>query len=99
MVHLVGSPCLLRTKSLPLGPVDCVWVPSTSASLVRLSYPGDSSAPHAASSRVIAGKSLLFFPERRTKATFLFLFFYLFCLLGPHLQHIEVPRLGVKSEL
>ena len=21
------------------------------------------------------------------------------CLLGPHLQHMEVPRLGVKSEL
>ena len=27
-------------------------------------------------------------------------FFVLFCfLLGPHLQHIEVPRLVVKSEL
>ena len=29
----------------------------------------------------------------------LFLFFYSFiCFLGPHLRHIEVPRLGVKSE-
>ena len=28
--------------------------------------------------------------------TFLFLFF---AFLGPHLQHMEVPRLGVKSEL
>ena len=28
----------------------------------------------------------------------LFLLFY-FLFLGPHLQHIEVPRLGVKSEL
>ena len=24
---------------------------------------------------------------------------YLFCFLGPHPQHMEVPRLGVKSEL
>ena len=28
-----------------------------------------------------------------------FLFIYLFCFLGPHLWHREVPRLGVKSEL
>ena len=26
-------------------------------------------------------------------------FFYLFVFLGPHLQHMEVPRLGVQSEL
>ena len=25
--------------------------------------------------------------------------FYLFYFLGPHLQHMEVPRLGVGSEL
>ena len=25
--------------------------------------------------------------------------FYFICFLGPHLQHKEVPRLGVKSEL
>ena len=30
---------------------------------------------------------------------FLFLFFGLFVFLGPHLQHMEVPRLGVESEL
>ena len=30
---------------------------------------------------------------------YLFLFMYLFCFLGPHLWHMEVPRLGVKSEL
>ena len=30
---------------------------------------------------------------------FICLFIYLFCFLGPHPQHIEVPRLGVKSEL
>ena len=28
-----------------------------------------------------------------------FLFFFFFCLFGPHLWHIEVPRLGVESEL
>ena len=26
-------------------------------------------------------------------------FFLLFCFLGPHLQHMEVPRLGEKLEL
>ena len=26
-------------------------------------------------------------------------FFFFFCFLGPHPQHMEVPRLGVKSEL
>ena len=26
-------------------------------------------------------------------------FVWLFCFLGPHLQHMEVPRLGVKLEL
>ena len=25
--------------------------------------------------------------------------FVLFCFLGPHLQHLEVPRLGVQLEL
>ena len=25
--------------------------------------------------------------------------FFFFCFLGPHLRHIEVPRIGVKSEL
>ena len=25
-------------------------------------------------------------------------FFFCFCFLGPHLSHMEVPRLGVKSE-
>ena len=29
----------------------------------------------------------------------LFAFFFFFCFLGPHLLHVEVPRLGVKSEL
>ena len=32
------------------------------------------------------------------KSYSLYLFIY-FCLLGPHLQYMEVPRLGVKSEL
>ena len=26
-------------------------------------------------------------------------YFFFFCFLGPHLQHMEVPRLGAKSEL
>ena len=29
----------------------------------------------------------------------LYLFIYLFCFLGPHPQHAEVPRLGVESDL
>ena len=28
-----------------------------------------------------------------------FFFFFAFCLLGPHPWHMEVPRLGVQSEL
>ena len=30
---------------------------------------------------------------------FIYLFIYLFVFLGPHLRHMEVPRLGVESEL
>ena len=30
---------------------------------------------------------------------FLLFFFFFFFFLGPHLWHMEVPRLGVKSEL
>ena len=30
---------------------------------------------------------------------FLLCLFFFFCFLGPHLQHVEVPGLGVKSEL
>ena len=35
------------------------------------------------------------------KSIYLFLFIYLFIFvfLGPHPQHMEVPRLGVQSEL
>ena len=45
------------------------------------------------------------FEQRKKKfvyRTFLFLFFFfflLFCFLGPHPRHTEVPRLGVESEL
>ena len=28
-----------------------------------------------------------------------FFFFFFFCFLGLHLQHMEVPRLGVQSEV
>ena len=30
---------------------------------------------------------------------FLFVCLFLFCFLGPHLQHLEVPRLGAELEL
>ena len=36
---------------------------------------------------------------QKNNASFIYLFIYLFCLLGPHLQHMEIPSLGVKSEL
>uniref|UniRef100_A0A8D1KQJ2 Epithelial membrane protein 1 n=1 Tax=Sus scrofa TaxID=9823 RepID=A0A8D1KQJ2_PIG len=31
--------------------------------------------------------------------SFFFFFFFFFCFLGPNLRHMEVPRLGVQSEL
>ena len=31
--------------------------------------------------------------------TLVFVFVFYFCFLGPHLWHMEVPRLGVESEL
>ena len=34
-----------------------------------------------------------------TDFTTFFLFSFLFCFLGLHLRHMEVPRLGVESEL
>ena len=34
-----------------------------------------------------------------TPMLFIFYLFLSFVLLGPHLQHMEVPRLGIKSEL
>ena len=30
---------------------------------------------------------------------FFFFFFFVLCLLGLHLRHTEVPKLGVQSEL
>ena len=45
---------------------------------------------------------LLLREETATKSLHIFLgfwFCFLFCLLGLRLQHMEVPRLGVKSEL
>ena len=38
------------------------------------------------------------FDKRRTKIRD-FYYIFIFSLLGPHLQHMEVPRLGVESEL
>ena len=31
----------------------------------------------------------------RQGPSFLLSFFFVFCLLGPHLRHMEFPRLGV----
>ena len=28
-----------------------------------------------------------------------FIYLFVFCFLGPHLRHMEVPRLGVESKL
>ena len=36
---------------------------------------------------------------KRKREKHLHFFFFSFCFLGPHLQHMEVPRLGVQSEL
>ena len=37
--------------------------------------------------------------DMQTNGTWTNLFIYLFVFLGPHLQHVEFPRLGVKLEL
>ena len=41
------------------------------------------------------------FPGLHFHRTFknVYLFFFFFFILGPHMQHMEVPRLGVKSKL
>ena len=51
-----------------------------------------------------AKAKMLFFYQVFQKCTIVFPFiwfclFVCFCLLGPHLRHVEVPRLGVQSEL
>ena len=38
-------------------------------------------------------------PRGSAEDEWLFLFVFCFVFLGPHLQHTEVPRLGVKLEL
>ena len=39
-------------------------------------------------------------PARPGREEVLYIWFYfIFFILGPHLWHMEVPRLGVKSEL
>ena len=45
---------------------------------------------------------LSFYPVKLSESSFLpslLLFSLFFCFLGLHLRHMEVPRLGVKSEL
>ena len=39
-------------------------------------------------------------PEmERESLSLLFIYLFIFCFLGPHLWHMEAPRLGVKLEL
>ena len=50
------------------------------------------------------GRSPLFLPHHLTQHVkyymyFLFFFFCFVSFLGPHPQHMQVPRLGVESEL
>ena len=47
------------------------------------------------------GSNFLLFIIRKFDAVFchIYLFIYLFCFLELHLWHMEVPRLGVESEL
>ena len=53
----------------------------------------------AASTRIVVVESeFWFYFEGRSGKTFLF-FSFLFFFLGPHLWHMEVPSLGVASEL
>ena len=33
------------------------------------------------------------------QVVFFFIFYFYFCFLGPHLWHMDVPRLGVESDL
>ena len=48
----------------------------------------------AASTRIVVVESeFWFYFEGRSGKTFLFFFFF---FLGPHLWHMEVPRLGVE---
>ena len=37
--------------------------------------------------------------ENKTLKDSALFFFFFFCILGPQEQHMEVPRLGIKSEL
>ena len=41
---------------------------------------------------------LLFYSPVWSLSLFNIITFFFFCILGPHLWHMEVPRLGVKSE-
>ena len=46
-----------------------------------------------------AGLSSSFFKFSASLCLFFFFFFFFFFFLGPHLQPMEVPRLGAESEL
>ena len=40
-----------------------------------------------------------FFPAMSTYSFYFILFYFIFCFLGLHAWYMEVPRLGVESEL
>ena len=52
--------------------------------------------PNAAGAAIKRKKIALTF--KLLVCLFIYLFVYLFFFSGPHLQHVEVPRLGVESE-
>ena len=60
------------------------------------------SSPEQPGTRELWGVSKNFYFEKNPTANnfyFNFLFFFFFVFLGAHLWHMEVPRLGVESEL
>ena len=48
---------------------------------------------------VLIGHLYIFFGEMSTQILCCFVLFCFFCFLVPHLRHMEVPKLGVQSEL
>ena len=57
-------------------------------------FPSQRWNPHHSSDRA---RSLTIRPQGNSRNFFLFFFF--FCFVGPHWRHMQVPRLGIESEL
>ena len=87
------------------------WLKPTSSQKVNLSacyiqaalqiIKRDKEGPWAGSERQAECNQHIdhFFAQGKTKCFYFILFIYLFIFLGPHPQHMEVPGLGVESEL